>query len=262
MDCQEVRTSMSARLDGESAALSDDLVDAHLAGCEDCQRWYATITALGRNLNLAAAPSNGEQMRSAEDSDDRKAALVEQVLAQADQDPQINVGLRRRQLSFVLGRAALVAVAVLYVLWGVSLLFGVPIEDDATSSQLHLVSDAAAMRFALAGGLLWAAWRPKVASAILPIYLAIWAFGVGFATREIVLGLISEAGDLSTLWLLLVHLAAVLALVVVWAGRQNVFMPLRQSLRALMAQPINFSPSDARRNSTYAVGEPRPRDWE
>ena len=73
--------------------------------------------------------------------------------------------------------------------------------------------------------------------------------------------MVGEGGSLTTLWLLLVHLAAVVALVVVWAGRQNVFMPLQQSLRALMAQPVNFSPSDARRNSTFELGEPRPRGW-
>ncbi len=251
---------MSARLDGETAELADDLVDAHLAACEDCQRWYATVTALGRRMNLAAAPA--EITPAPGEQDDRKAALLEQILAQADSDPQVSVGLRRRQLPLVFGRFSLVAVAVVYVLWGMSLLFGSPIGEDADSSRLHLISDAATMRFALASGLVWAAWRPKVASAVLPIYLAIWAFGLGFATREIVLGMIGERGDLNTLWLLLVHLAAVVALVVVWAGRQNVFMPLQQSLRALMAQPVNFSPGDARRHSTYEPGEARPRDWE
>lgn len=88
MDCQEVRTSMSARLDGETAELSDELIDAHLAGCEDCQRWYATITALGRRMNLTTAPAEEESNPGAE-HDDRKAALLEQVLAQADSDPQI-----------------------------------------------------------------------------------------------------------------------------------------------------------------------------
>lgn len=259
MDCQAVRNAMSARLDGETAELSDDLVDAHLAGCEECQRWYATVTALGRRINLSAAPE--ESTPTTEPNDDRKAALLAQVLEKADHNPQISVGLRRRQLPLLVGRFALVAVALICVVWGLSLMFGSPIGEDADSSQLRLVSDAATMRFALAGGLLWAAWRPKVASAVLPIYLGLWGFGLGFATREIVLNMIGAQGSLNTLWLLLVHLAAVVALVVVWAGRQNVFMPLRQSVRALMAQPVNFSPSDARRNSTFELGQPRPRDW-
>lgn len=260
MDCQAVRTSMSARLDGETAELSDDLVDAHLAACEDCQRWYATVTALGRRMNVSATPTNDGP--TTEPGDEQKAALLAQVLEQADRNPQISGDLRRRQLPLYFGRFALVAVALVYVVWGLSLLFGSPIGDDADSSQLRLVSDAATMRFALAGGLLWAAWRPKGAAAVLPIYLGLWAFGLGFATREIVLSMVGEGGSLATLWLLLVHLAAVVALVVVWAGRQNVFMPLQQSLRALMAQPVNFSPSDARRNSTFELGEPRPRGWD
>ena len=260
MDCQAVRTSMSARLDGETAELSDDLVDAHLAACEDCQRWYATVTALGRRMNVSATPTNDGP--TTEPGDEQKAALLAQVLEQADRNPQISGDLRRRQLPLYFGRFALVAVALVYVVWGLSLLFGSPIGDDADSSQLRLVSDAATMRFALAGGLLWAAWRPKGAAAVLPISLGLWAFGLGFATREIVLSMVGEGGSLATLWLLLVHLAAVVALVVVWAGRQNVFMPLQQSLRALMAQPVNFSPSDARRNSTFELGEPRPRGWD
>lgn len=260
MDCQAVRTSMSARLDGETAELSDDLVDAHLAACEDCQRWYATVTALGRRMNVSATPTDDGPTK--EPGDEQKAALLAQVLEQADRNPQISGDLRRRQLPLYFGRFALVAVALVYVVWGLSLLFGSPIGDDADSSQLRLVSDAATMRFALAGGLLWAAWRPKGAAAVLPIYLGLWAFGLGFATREIVLSMVGEGGSLATLWLLLVHLAAVVALVVVWAGRQNVFMPLQQSLRALMAQPVNFSPSDARRNSTFELGEPRPRGWD
>lgn len=250
---------MSARLDGETAELSDDLVDAHLAACEDCQRWYATVTALGRRMNVSATPT--DEGPTTEPGDEQKAALLAQVLEQADHNPQISGGLRRRQLPLYFGRFALVAVALVYVVWGLSLLFCSPIGDDADSSQLRLVSDAATMRFALAGGLLWAAWRPKGAAAVLPIYLGLWAFGLGFATREIVLSMVGEGGSLATLWLLLVHLAAVVALVVVWAGRQNVFMPLQQSLRALMAQPVNFSPSDARRNSTFELGEPRPRGW-
>lgn len=251
---------MSARLDGETAELSDDLVDAHLAACEDCQRWYATVTALGRRMNVSATPTDDGP--TTEPGDEQKAALLAQVLEQADRNPQISGDLRRRQLPLYFGRFALVAVALVYVVWGLSLLFGSPIGDDADSSQLRLVSDAATMRFALAGGLLWAAWRPKGAAAVLPIYLGLWAFGLGFATREIVLSMVGEGGSLATLWLLLVHLAAVVALVVVWAGRQNVFMPLQQSLRALMAQPVNFSPSDARRNSTFELGEPRPRGWD
>ena len=260
MDCQAVRTSMSARLDGETAELSDDLVDAHLAACEDCQRWYATVTALGRRMNVSATPTNDGP--TTEPGDEQKAALLAQVLEQADRNPQISGDLRRRQLPLYFGRFALVAVALVYVVWGLSLLFGSPIGDDADSSQLRLVSDAATMRFALAGGLLWAAWRPKAASAVLPIYLGLWGFGLGFATREIVLSMVGEEGSLTTLWLLLVHLAAVVALVVVWAGRQNVFMPLQQSFRALMAQPVHFSPSDARRNSTFELGQPRPRGWD
>jgi predicted anti-sigma-YlaC factor YlaD len=37
--CEDVRTALSARLDGEEPGLSDDLVDAHRTGCPGCQAW-------------------------------------------------------------------------------------------------------------------------------------------------------------------------------------------------------------------------------
>ncbi|WP_300611685.1 zf-HC2 domain-containing protein, partial [Corynebacterium sp.] len=41
MECAEVRAALSARLDGEDAAVPGEIVDAHVAQCEECQAWYA-----------------------------------------------------------------------------------------------------------------------------------------------------------------------------------------------------------------------------
>jgi len=56
VECAEVRAALSARLDGEDAALSGDIVDAHVAHCEECQAWYTQATAIGRDLRLRANP--------------------------------------------------------------------------------------------------------------------------------------------------------------------------------------------------------------
>ena len=43
MECNEVRHALSARIDGEQprASWDDDVIDAHLAECSECQKWYA-----------------------------------------------------------------------------------------------------------------------------------------------------------------------------------------------------------------------------
>ena len=251
VDCQQVRAALSARLDGEDSPIPDELLDAHLEACEDCQRWYATVTALGRQLTMGSVGSVPSTVAPApRDS----SALVDSIMGAAAEQPSITVGMRRRSLPLAVGRGALGLLAVAYVVWGVALLFMNAADVDA------FVGDATTVRLALAGGLAWAAWRPKVASAVLPIYLGLFAFGAGFTARDIVMGLVgaqleqtSPAGH--PVWTLLLYGLAVAALVTVWLGRIHMVAPLKQSVRALLAQPINTSPGDVRRNSTYRPGD-------
>ena len=48
--------------------------------------------------------------------------------------------------------------------------------------------DAAAIRMAFAVGMFWAAWRPRAAMGMTPVYGAAAMFSIGFATRDLVLG--------------------------------------------------------------------------
>lgn len=249
-----MRSALSARLDGEDSLISDAMLDAHLEACEDCQRWYTTVTALGRQLtmtSISAAPI-------AEPRD--SAALVDSIMGVAADQPKITVGMRRRSLPLAVGRVALAFLAVVYVAWGVSLLFLYAGDGNA------FVGDATTVRLALAGGLAWAAWRPKVAYAVLPIYLGLFAFATGFTARDIVMGLVGAQLERTSsanhpVWTLLLYGLASVALATVWLGRIHMVAPLKQSVRALLAQPINSSPGDVRRHSTFRPGDAHRPDF-
>lgn len=264
--CERVRAALSARLDGEAADLPEDVTDAHLASCEACQRWYATATMLGRQLAINSAPEPGPSM-AGEDA-------AQRVLVAAESFPQVTGNLRSRTLPLVLARIVLAVLAVVFFVWAGVLLFGStigvtgvpePTQGQGATSPYgasqdpvlaRFVIDAATSRFALGAGLAWAAFRPKSADAVLPVYLGMWAFGAGFATRDLVMGLMESSGELpAVLGSLALHLVAVVALVTCWLARLHAVAPLRQSWRWLTAQPMSFSATDIKRNSTYRPGD-------
>lgn len=263
MECEKIRAALSARLDGEDSSLPEEIMDAHLEGCEACQRWYATVTALGRQLRMNPAPQPAPSMAGQE--------AAARVLGAAESFPQVTGNLRARQFPLVIARILLAVLAVVYVGWAAVLLFGSTLglaggPDPAGASAPYgasddpvlarFVIDAATARFALGAGLAWACFRPRSAGALLPVYLGMWAFGAGFATRDVVLGLIEYSSDLpALLGSLLVHLLAVIALLVCWLARINAVTPLKQSWRWLTARPMNFSTTDLERNSTYRPGD-------
>lgn len=257
--CDAVRVALSARLDGEQAALDDSLLDAHLAACEDCQRWYSTVTALGRNLSIGVAVETDPTATGSADAALKLVDLVDS--AGADSSGAMN-SLSRRRLPLFSARIVLAVLAVVYILWAGLLLFGAHggasvIVDANDPLFARYVLEAAVTRFALGIGLACVAWRPATASGALPVYLAMWAFGAGIATRDIVMGLLDDStvGAADPLWTLFVHFAAVVALLVVWAGRHHMMMPLQQSWRMLNARPMSASGADARRNSSFRPGD-------
>ena len=81
MECAEVRAALSARLDGEDAAVPGEIVDAHVAQCEECQAWYAQVTAIGRDLRLRVNPPAPTQGAGAD--------LAAKVLQVAEELPEV-----------------------------------------------------------------------------------------------------------------------------------------------------------------------------
>ena len=148
----EVRQSISARLDGEDATLSPAEVDAHLAGCADCRGWAATVAAPMPSLPSLEPPGD----------------LTEQVMRAVQSDLN-GVGSLRRQQRWL--RAGLVAVAVVQLVLSVPvLIFG---HDHA--APLHVAHELGSFDAAVALGLLAAARRPRFAAGMLPLMVAITA---------------------------------------------------------------------------------------
>ena len=50
ISCSQVQAALSARLDGESSPLADDVIDAHLTGCADCRRFLEQAAVINRQL--------------------------------------------------------------------------------------------------------------------------------------------------------------------------------------------------------------------
>lgn len=210
ISCAQVQAALSARLDGEPSGVDDDIVDAHLSGCSDCQEFFERATALSRMLTF------------------QDTATMDQLQA-PDLSAEILAGVepvRRRQaariaLSGVAVRVLLAVLGVTYVAWAVALLTGVVAlatgglpsgtllsSDDPVLAGL--LFDAAAFRIALAFGLFFAAWRPNSAAGLFPVFGALLMFSLGFAVRDMVLGFAS-ASDIFGIGLMLVTAIVVLS---------------------------------------------------
>lgn len=278
---QQVRAALSARLDGEPvpAGLGDDAVDAHLDACDECQQWFADASDLNRRLRMSVAPETPSAPVD-------PGALAEHMAQIADDTPHLSHRLRNRGLPLIIARLVLLACAVGYIVWAVLLLSGVAdsgadliggsggsggngdsgdsgaggaVGNSSDPDFARLVVDAAAVRFALAAGLLWGALRPASGPGLLPVFIALWGFTAGFATRDVVLGLMDGEVDVAQVLGLLLHLAACAALVSVWLARHHAVAPLRQSLRMLSARPVGYSPGDVERHSSWRPGDPTDR---
>jgi predicted anti-sigma-YlaC factor YlaD len=55
MDCDSAREAVSARIDGESPGLPDDVLETHLAGCPSCREWQQRAHAVTRRARLGGA---------------------------------------------------------------------------------------------------------------------------------------------------------------------------------------------------------------
>lgn len=243
MECEVVRAALSARLDGEASGVDDDVVDAHLSACADCRAWFDQAVRLNRSLLIGPADDKEQKLPDVSlPFDDEPAepdftALSEKILSTVEPER------RRRERSWRLvagtARALLVVLGALYLAWGVSLIGDVGTylpEGMAVSESDPVVSlalDAAAFRFALAVGMFWAAWRPRAAMGMAPLYGAAAMFSAGFATRDIIVGVFGLT-DFAQIALLM---ASAVALVVVWIGS---FGPtaIAQAWRGASGRPL------------------------
>jgi len=146
--CEQIRAAISARLDGESTAAEAELVRAHVSGCGECAGFEARAEVLHRRIRVTPAPQMSD--------------MTDRVVAAVAGDA---TGRQRLWRQWQLTRVALAAVAVGQLLLAAPvLLFG---HDE--QAPTHIAHEIGSFGFAIAIGLLLAAYRPRLAAGMLPI---------------------------------------------------------------------------------------------
>lgn len=146
--CEQVREAISARLDGEAEPLSLAVVDGHLAECGDCRVWTLDVERLQRAARVSVAPVMS----------DETARFVAAVQA----DTADRARSSRRLLPMRLGLLAVAAGQL--VMAAPALLLG----HDSWAPE-HVAHELGAFSVAFALGLVWAAFRPRLANGMVPI---------------------------------------------------------------------------------------------
>ncbi len=145
MRCDDCREGLSARLDHEALppGLDEGAMDAHLTTCPACTTWAAEATGLHRAVRV----------RPAQPVPDRTEAILASVPAASRPRP-VREGVRY----------ALLAIGLTQLVLAVPALFWA---QDA-SAPVHVTREMGAFELALAVGILSAAWRPRLATGLLP----------------------------------------------------------------------------------------------
>ena len=146
MDCSDIRSSLSATLDGEEPGLPDAMVRDHLAECGSCRVFSAEASELHRLVRVQPAPVDIDRTNAI------LAALPRKAPAHAPHD-------HVRSL-----RIATFVIALVQLAAAVPLMFGVTDEMHG-----HYARHIGVFSAALAVGLFAVAWQPERARALLPM---------------------------------------------------------------------------------------------
>lgn len=160
--CDQYRESLSARLDGEDAPLSEPVVQTHLQACVACQSWYADVAAMSGALRMQSTLQIPD--------------LTEPILRAALSN--------RRETPFVelLARAGLLAVAGAQAAMALRVLIS---GSDPMMGSMHAAHESGAWNLALAIAFLTAAIRPSAASALVPMVGVLTAVLVVFTLSDL-----------------------------------------------------------------------------
>jgi predicted anti-sigma-YlaC factor YlaD len=171
VDCETSRASLSARLDGEEEPSPADQVDAHLTGCAPCQAWLRRGEELNRLLRVRPATPVPD--------------LSQKILADAPViEPAQGWGLR----------GALVCVAVAQVTLGLSQFLGMGTaathlrHGGGPAVAGHLFNESTAWNLALGVGMLWAAFRPRATTGLIPLLAGFVIVLFAYSAHDLVTG--------------------------------------------------------------------------
>lgn len=186
--CEDVRTCLSATLDGERAPLDDVTVAAHLERCATCAGFAAALPDLARRTRLSAAGPVPD--------------LRAGVLAALARDRNASSARARR------GRRSDQRRAVAALAGIVQLVLVVPILVDAGEAG-HVAQDLAASEAALSAVFLLAAWRPDRTGVLAVVATLFAAIGLVAALGSVL------AGDAQ--WGEVTHLVPAVGAAVLWS---------------------------------------------
>lgn len=179
VDCETCREALSARLDGEAEPAPAEQTDEHLRACAACRRWRSAATEVSRTLRVREAP--------------RAPDLTDAILANAP----IPVDTRSAWPRLALG-----GVAVAQIGLALAQVFGggdtaQHAEQGAVEVAGHLFNESTAWNLALGIGLLWAAFRTRAATGMIPVLAGFVVVLVAYSAHDLIAGVASvsrEAG--------------------------------------------------------------------
>ncbi|GGG78632.1 zf-HC2 domain-containing protein [Corynebacterium pelargi] len=218
LNCEQVKAALSARLDGEDPGISEDVLDAHVHACEQCQAFYEQAAMLNRQLTF-----NQEQPQAP----DLSAAILDGVESTFQQEAA------RRAAGAALARVAMVIVACAWIIWAVVVLLR-PTSNivDADPYESQLVIEAVSLRCALAFGLMFSAWQPRFIPGLLPVVGGLWMFTFGMSMRDLITGNIGG----SMVMQLLLLFATLLSMLLAWLSEKG-WVLIKETLASLSATP-------------------------
>ena len=185
----QIQDALSARMDGEDYELEDDVIDTHIAHCEQCRAFQERAAKLTSSL-APQTPLEPSQ------------ELAETILAEVE--PEWRRVSGERLASLAGARVALVVLAIIFFMWAVTLIVasgpftgvaegGALLNPDANPVEAEHLIEAAALRLGLAGGMIFSAWRPHLVGGLLPVVATAFFFLAGFAMRDIAVGTLSTS---------------------------------------------------------------------
>jgi predicted anti-sigma-YlaC factor YlaD len=151
VDCLTCREALSARMDGETEPVPPAETDEHLDSCVECRAWQLRVEQISRMLRVREAPP----------VPDLSAAILDLAVP-----PQPTRGWW--------ARIALIVVAVAQLGLALTQVLGVgsPGHDTAhaaTPGAEHLFNESTAWNLAIGAALLWAAFRSRVTTGLIPV---------------------------------------------------------------------------------------------
>ena len=188
MRCDDCRTAISARLDGEDPGRPASDVDAHLEACAGCRAFASDAASLHRVVRLSPA----------DPMPDLTPPILHAIGRERVGDERDREHIAGLRICLALIGALQVAVAIPALVLG----------DDA-GLPVHTARHIGSFTAALAIGFLFVAWKPERAAGLLPVAAALVAFVVGTTVIDVLSGQTRAVGEIG-------HGTEIVGLVITW----------------------------------------------